>query len=152
MSTEAATPTAGRVDPVGSDLAKILRALKLSGLKDTLPERLVTARTNKLGHAAFLELLLSDELNRSESRSAALRAARAGAGSRDAAGDLGRRRGPDLRPDAFLRPEQPGIRRSRALRPAPGTCSYQRFVSKIVVFAQVRLLLGLMGRWSLSVV
>nr|QKY82447.1 ATP-binding protein [Arthrobacter sp. IN13] len=78
MSTEAATPTAGPVDPVGSDLARILRALKLSGLKDTLPERLVTARTNKLGHAAFLELLLSDELNRRESRSAALRAARAG--------------------------------------------------------------------------
>jgi DNA replication protein DnaC len=66
------------VDPVGSDLSRILRALKLSGLKDTLPERLVAARTHKLGHAAFLELLLADELNRPDSRSAALRAARAG--------------------------------------------------------------------------
>lgn len=52
----------GPVDPVGTDLERILRALKPSGLKDTLPERLVTARTNKLGYAAILELLLSDEL------------------------------------------------------------------------------------------
>jgi len=78
MSTEAGTGVTGPVDPVGTDLARILRALKLSGLKDTLPERLVTARQHKLGHAAFLELLLADELNRRESRSAALRAARAG--------------------------------------------------------------------------
>jgi hypothetical protein len=75
MSAEAGT---GPVDPIGTDLARILRALKLSGLKDTLPERLITARTHKLGHAAFLELLLADELNRRDSRSAALRAARAG--------------------------------------------------------------------------
>lgn len=69
---------AGPVDPVGTDLARILRTLKLSGLKDTLPERLALARSSSMGHAAFLELLLSDEVARRESRSAALRAAKAG--------------------------------------------------------------------------
>jgi hypothetical protein len=58
MSAEAGIKAPGPVDPVGSDLARILRALKLSGLTDIPPERLITARTNKLGHAAF-ELLLS---------------------------------------------------------------------------------------------
>ena len=72
-------PTAGGpVDPVGADLARILRALKLSGLRDTLPERLALARQRHLGHAAFLELLLADEVSRRESRSATLRSAAAG--------------------------------------------------------------------------
>jgi DNA replication protein DnaC len=69
---------AGPVDPIGADLAAILRSLKLSGLRDTLPERLVLARTRKMGHAAFLELLLSDEIARRDSRSAMLRAKAAG--------------------------------------------------------------------------
>jgi DNA replication protein DnaC len=73
-----ATTTAGPVDPVSTDLSRILRDLKLSGLKDTLPERLVLARHQQMGHAAFLELLLADELSRRNSRSATLRAARAG--------------------------------------------------------------------------
>jgi DNA replication protein DnaC len=73
-----ATTTAGPVDPVSTDLSRILRDLKLSGLKDTLPERLVLARHQQMGHAAFLELLLADELSRRDSRSATLRAARAG--------------------------------------------------------------------------
>ena len=68
----------GPLDPVGADLSRVLRALKLSGLKDTLPERLALARQHQLGHAAFLELLLADELARRESRSASLRAAKAG--------------------------------------------------------------------------
>ncbi len=68
----------GPVDPIGADLAAVLRALKLSGLRDTLPERLVLARTRKMGHAAFLELLLSDEVARRDSRSAMLRAKAAG--------------------------------------------------------------------------
>ncbi len=67
----------GPVDPLGADLSRILRELKLSGLKDTLPERLVMARTQKMGHAAFLELIFSDELARRDSRSAMLRAQRA---------------------------------------------------------------------------
>lgn len=78
MSTTTTSPTAGPVDPVGTDLSRTLRALKLGGLKDTLPERLALARQQKMGHAAFLELLLSDEVTRRESRSAMLRAAKAG--------------------------------------------------------------------------
>jgi len=119
MSAEAATSAAGPVDPVGSDLARILRALKLSGLKDTLPERLVTARTHKLGHAAFLELLLADELNRRESRSAALRAARAGLDASmrlETWNDAG-----DLTYDRMLFSDQSNLAFAEAgLRPAPG--------------------------------
>jgi DNA replication protein DnaC len=62
----------------GADLDRALRALKLSGLKDTLPERAELARQRNLSHTVFLEMLLSDEVARRESRSAALRAARAG--------------------------------------------------------------------------
>lgn len=69
---------AGPIDPVSTDLTQILRTLKLGGLKDTLPERLALARTRKMGHAAFLELLLADEVTRRESRSATLRARTAG--------------------------------------------------------------------------
>lgn len=73
-----ATTAAGPTDPIGADLARTLHALKLGGLKDTLPERLALARTRKMGHAAFLELLLGDEVARRESRSAMLRARTAG--------------------------------------------------------------------------
>jgi len=72
------TAPSGPLDPVGTDLNKTLRSLKLGGLKDTLPERLALARQRKMGHAAFLELLLSDEVARRESRSAMLRARAAG--------------------------------------------------------------------------
>lgn len=68
----------GPLDPVGSDLMRTLKALKLGGLKDTLPERLALARQRKMGHAAFLELVLADEITRRESRSAMLRARTAG--------------------------------------------------------------------------
>ena len=77
-TTATSTATSGPLDPVGVDLMRTLRALKLGGLKDTLPERLALARARKMGHAAFLELLLSDEITRRESRSATLRAAKAG--------------------------------------------------------------------------
>jgi DNA replication protein DnaC len=69
-------PTA--IDPVGADLTRILKTLKLSGLTDTLPERLALARQHKMGHAAFLELLLADEVTHRNTRSATLRAAKAG--------------------------------------------------------------------------
>ena len=68
----------GPADPVGTDLIRTLKALKLGGLKDTLPERLALARQRKMGHAAFLELVLADEITRRESRSAMLRARAAG--------------------------------------------------------------------------
>jgi DNA replication protein DnaC len=72
------TDTTGPVNPIGTDLTRILRTLKLGGLGATLPERLALARQHKMGHAAFLELLLSDELTRRESRSSMLRAKAAG--------------------------------------------------------------------------
>lgn len=72
------TSTSDPADPVGTDLTRTLRALKLGGLKDTLPERLALARSRKMGHAASLELLLGDEVTRRESRSAMLRARAAG--------------------------------------------------------------------------
>ena len=71
-------PGSGPTDPIGADLMRTLRALKLGGLKDTLPERLTLARQRTMGHAAFLELLLNDEVTRRESRSAMLRARTAG--------------------------------------------------------------------------
>lgn len=65
-------------DPVGVDLLRLLKALKLGALADTLPERAALARQHKLSHIGFLETLLADEVSRRESRSAALRAAKAG--------------------------------------------------------------------------
>jgi DNA replication protein DnaC len=83
MTTTTSTTTstgspAGPVDPIGTDLLAALKALKLGPLAQTLPERLVLARQRKMGHAAFLELVLGDEITRRESRSAMLRARTAG--------------------------------------------------------------------------
>jgi DNA replication protein DnaC len=77
-STAGTHDPTGPTDPLGGDLSRILRTLKLSGLKATLPERLTLARARQMGHAAFLELLLSDEVSRRDSRSATLRARAAG--------------------------------------------------------------------------
>jgi DNA replication protein DnaC len=74
----ASTRSAGPVDPIGSDLLRTLKALRLGPLAQTLPERLVLARQRKLSHAAFLELVLADEITRRDSRSAMLRARTAG--------------------------------------------------------------------------
>ena len=68
----------GPVDPLGADILGLLRSLKLSGMKDTLPERLSLARSRQMSHATFLELLLSDEVSRRDARSAAVRAMQAG--------------------------------------------------------------------------
>lgn len=79
MSTLAdQTATTGPVDPIGTDLHRTLKQLKLGQMAHTLPERLVLARQRKLTHAAFLELILGDEITRRESRSATLRARTAG--------------------------------------------------------------------------
>lgn len=81
MSTttlEESTTQAGPADPVGTDLTKTLKALKLGQMTQTLPERLALARQRKMGHAAFLQLILDDEITRRESRSAMLRARAAG--------------------------------------------------------------------------
>jgi DNA replication protein DnaC len=77
-TTTTAAAAAGPIDPIGEDLTRTLRALKLGGLSTTLPERLMLARQRKMGHAAFLQLVLSDEVTRRDSRSAMLRARTAG--------------------------------------------------------------------------
>ena len=57
-------------DPISAELRQVLRALRLSPMLDTLPERLVLARGRKMAHQDFLELVLSDEVSRRESVSA----------------------------------------------------------------------------------
>ena len=65
-------------DPISPDLAKVLRQLKLGRMLDTLPERLILARRERLSHVAFLELVLADEAARRDNTSAARRARAAG--------------------------------------------------------------------------
>jgi DNA replication protein DnaC len=64
-------------EAVSNDLRAVLRRLKLSRLMDTLPERLVLARQQKMAHQDFLTLLLADEISRRDSQGAVLRAQRA---------------------------------------------------------------------------
>jgi DNA replication protein DnaC len=46
------------------ELKKVLKRLRLSGILATLPDRLVYCRKEKLDYAQFLELILSDEVER----------------------------------------------------------------------------------------
>ncbi|MGV0790175.1 ATP-binding protein [Mycolicibacterium sp. XJ1819] len=59
---------------VSADLKALMRRLKLGQLLDTLPERLALARSNRLPHHDFLEMLLADEVTRRDRKSAQLRA------------------------------------------------------------------------------
>jgi len=59
---------------VTPELRQLLRRLKLGKSLDTLPERLALARSQKLGHAAFLELVLADEVERRDRTGTARRA------------------------------------------------------------------------------
>lgn len=69
------SPPAPAITP---GLRALLRQVKLGQLMATLPERLALARARDLGHAEFLELVLSDEVTRRESTSAIRRAREAG--------------------------------------------------------------------------
>ncbi|WP_345541516.1 ATP-binding protein, partial [Phytohabitans rumicis] len=46
-----------------------LRALKLSGMLETLDARLVQAQAGELGHLDFLQVLCQDEITRRETMS-----------------------------------------------------------------------------------
>jgi DNA replication protein DnaC len=71
--------TPARVVPaVDPELAATLRRVKLGQVLDTLPERLALAKTNKLSHAEFLQVLLCDEITRRDTTSASRRAQTAG--------------------------------------------------------------------------
>ena len=64
-------------DVISTDLKTVLRRLKLSRMLDTLPERIVLARQQKMPHADFLMIALADEASRRDSQSVTLRAQRA---------------------------------------------------------------------------
>jgi len=51
-------------DIISPELRQTLRRLKLGPILETLPERLILARQQKLAHQDFLELVLSDEVSR----------------------------------------------------------------------------------------
>lgn len=63
------------VDP---DLARLLKRLKLGPLLPTLPERLTLARAQQLDYAAFLTLLLADEVQRRDQQALERRLTAAG--------------------------------------------------------------------------
>ncbi len=64
-------------DVITPELKTVLRRLKLSRMLDTLSERFVLARQQKMPHQDFLLLALSDEATRRDSQAASLRADRA---------------------------------------------------------------------------
>lgn len=70
MSPRTAAPPPG----IDAELKALLRKVKLGRCLDTLPERLALAKNEQLPHADFLTLLLSDEVERRDRTSAALRA------------------------------------------------------------------------------
>ena len=49
---------------ITSELKQLLKALRLSSLLTTLPERVAYAKGNKLTHLELLEMVLSDEVER----------------------------------------------------------------------------------------
>lgn len=71
MTTTTTVPT------VTPELKQLLRRVKLGRTLDALPQRLSLARSSKLSHAEFLELVLADEVDRRDRTSASLRARKA---------------------------------------------------------------------------
>jgi len=61
-------------DLITPELKTVLKRLKLSRMLDTLPERLVLARQQKMPHQDFLALTLGDEASRRDGQAATLRA------------------------------------------------------------------------------
>lgn len=62
---------------ISPDLRTVLRRLKLSPILNSLPERLVLARQQKMPYHDWLLLILSDEVSRRDSLAISLRAQRA---------------------------------------------------------------------------
>ena len=67
-------PGAPPMPGIDADLKKLLRALKLGRMLDTLPERLTLATQQQLPYADFLTLICADEVDRRDRSSADLRA------------------------------------------------------------------------------
>ena len=56
-----------------TDLTPLLKRLQLGPMAATLPERIALARREQLDYASFLEIILSDEVNRRAHRRTELR-------------------------------------------------------------------------------
>ena len=67
MSSELSSP----------EFRQVLRYLRLSPMRETLPERIALARQKKIPYETFLELVLTDEMERRQSLSAQNRSKRA---------------------------------------------------------------------------
>jgi len=61
-----------------AELKPLLKRLKLGAMLDTLPERLALARRDQLDYAAFLQILLADEVGRRDNRNLEVRLQKAG--------------------------------------------------------------------------
>ncbi|MEI6186537.1 MAG: IS21-like element helper ATPase IstB [Dehalococcoidia bacterium] len=61
-----------------AELKPLLKRLKLGAMLDTLPERLSLARRDQLDYAAFLQILLTDEVTRRDNRNIEVRLQKAG--------------------------------------------------------------------------
>jgi hypothetical protein len=64
LTTHARTAAATTTTIETGALDKALRALKLSGMLDTIDARLAQARAGELGHIEFLQVLCEDEISR----------------------------------------------------------------------------------------
>jgi DNA replication protein DnaC len=61
-----------------NELKPLLKRLKLGYILDTLPERLTLARRDQLDYAAFLEIILADEVTRRDNRNMEIHLQQAG--------------------------------------------------------------------------
>jgi len=61
-----------------TELKPLLKRLKLGAMLNTLPERLALARRDQMDYAAFLQILLADEVGRRDTLSLELRLQKAG--------------------------------------------------------------------------
>jgi len=61
-----------------TELEPLFKRLKLGAMLDTLPERLALARRDQLDYAAFLQILLTDEVERRDNRNLEVRLQKAG--------------------------------------------------------------------------
>ena len=60
-----------------TELTPLLKRLKLGAVLNTLPERVALARREQLDYASFLQIILTDEINRRDHRRLELRLQRA---------------------------------------------------------------------------
>ena len=68
-----------------TELTPLLKRLKLGAVLNTLPERVALARREQLDYASFLQIILTDEINRRDHRRLQSFASRGPASSRPAA-------------------------------------------------------------------